>query len=64
MRGATWSASCIQYLGAPCGIWLWATTVSIELFSVELEAFAREVGASPTKQIVLVLDGAGWADWA
>jgi transposase len=27
---------------------------------VELEAFAQQVGASPTKQIVLVLDGAGW----
>jgi transposase len=44
--------------------WHLATTVNIELFSVELEAVAREVGASPTKQIVLVLDGAGWADWA
>jgi transposase len=40
-----------------------ATTVNIELFSVELEAFAREVGASPTKQLVLALDGAGWAGW-
>jgi transposase len=40
--------------------WHLATTVNIELFSVELDAFAREVGASPTKQIVLVLDGAGW----
>lgn len=36
--------------------------MSIELFSVELEAFAPEVGASSTKQIVLVLDGAGWHD--
>jgi DDE superfamily endonuclease len=27
---------------------------------VELAAFARAVGASPTKQIVLVLDQAGW----
>ena len=41
-------------------VWHLATTVNIELFSVELEAFARQVGASPTKQIVLVLDGAGW----
>jgi transposase len=41
-------------------VWHLATTVNIELFSVELDAFAREVGASPTKQIVLVLDGAGW----
>ena len=41
-------------------VWHLATTVNIELFSVELEAFAQEVGAGPTKQIVLVLDGAGW----
>jgi len=37
-----------------------ATTVSIPLFEVELAEFARQVGASPTKQIVLVLDRAGW----
>jgi len=37
-----------------------ATTVSIVLFEVAREAFARQVGASPTKQIVLVLDRAGW----
>ncbi len=41
-------------------MWHLATTVNIALFSVELAAFAREVGAGPTKQIVLVLDGAGW----
>jgi transposase len=41
-------------------VWHLATTVNIELFSVELEAFAQAVGAGPTKQIVLVLDGAGW----
>jgi transposase len=37
-----------------------ATTVSIPTFEVELAAFARQVGASPTRQIVLVLDRAGW----
>lgn len=37
-----------------------ATTVSIPLFEVELAAFAEQVGAGPTKQIVLVLDRAGW----
>jgi hypothetical protein len=41
-------------------IWHLATSVSSELFSVELDAFARAAGASPTKQLVLVLDGAGW----
>jgi transposase len=42
--------------------WHLATTVNIALFSVELEACADAVGAGPTKQIVLVLDGAGWHD--
>ena len=37
-----------------------ATSVSIPLFEAELAAFAQRVGASPTKQIVLVLDRAGW----
>jgi transposase len=37
-----------------------ATSVSIPLFEAELAAFAHAVGASPTKQIVLVLDRAGW----
>ena len=37
-----------------------ASTVSIPLFEVELAAVARAVGAGPTKQIVLVLDRAGW----
>ncbi len=36
-----------------------ASTVSIGLFEVELAAFAHAVGASPTKQIILVLDRAG-----
>jgi transposase len=43
-------------------VWHLASTVNIELFSLELDAFAHEIGASPTKQIVLVLDGAGWHD--
>ncbi len=37
-----------------------ATTVSIPVFEVELAEFARQAGASPTKQIVLMLDRAGW----
>lgn len=37
-----------------------ASTVLIPLFEVELVAFAQTVGASLTKQIVLVLDRAGW----
>jgi hypothetical protein len=41
-------------------VWHLATGVSTELFSAELAAFAGAVGAGPTKEIVLVLDGAGW----
>ena len=37
-----------------------ATSVSLALFAVELAAFAEAVGAGPDKQIVLVLDRAGW----
>ena len=37
-----------------------ASAVSIELFEVELAAFAEQVGAGPRKQIVLVLGQAGW----
>ena len=37
-----------------------ATSVSIPIFEVELAEFARQVGAGPHKQIVLVLDCAGW----
>jgi transposase len=36
-----------------------ATTVSIPVFAGELAEFARQAGASPRKQIVLVLDRAG-----
>jgi transposase len=35
-------------------------SVSLRLFETELDAFARALGAGPTKQIVLVLDRAGW----
>jgi hypothetical protein len=37
-----------------------ATSVSIPLFEVELEAFAHAAGAGPDKQIVLGLGRAGW----
>lgn len=36
------------------------SSVNIPLFEAELAAFAQAVGASPGKQIVLVLDRAGW----
>ncbi len=41
-------------------LWHIGTSVSIPLFNVSLEAFARQTGAGPDKQVVLVLDGAGW----
>lgn len=37
-----------------------ATSVSVPLFETELAAFATAVGASFSRQIVLVLDRAGW----
>jgi transposase len=37
-----------------------ATAVSMPLFEIELVAFAQQVGAGPSKQIVPVLDRAGW----
>ncbi len=41
-------------------LWHLATGVSAALFSTELAAFAAAAGAGPGKQIVLVLDQAGW----
>lgn len=37
-----------------------ASSVSIPLFAVELATFARQAGAGPDKELVLVLDRAGW----
>ena len=41
-------------------MWHLATGGSAELFSVELQAFAQAAGASPHKQLILVVDRAGW----
>jgi len=40
--------------------WLVLPTVNAEVFSLALEHFAREVGASTKKRIILVVDQAGW----
>lgn len=40
--------------------WLLMPTVSIEAFSAALTAFAAHVNAGPRRQILLVLDRAGW----
>jgi transposase len=51
------------YVHSTSGRTLWhiGTTVSIELFSASLAAFARQVRAGQqNRQVVLVLDRAGW----
>jgi transposase len=40
--------------------WRLFSTVRTDMFSQVLADFAQAVGAGPTKQIVLVLDGTGW----
>lgn len=40
--------------------WLVLPTVNVELFSMALREFAREIGAGEDKRILLVLDRAGW----
>jgi len=39
--------------------WLLLPTVSVEIFSIALSAFADEVESGPDKRIMLVLDRAG-----
>ena len=41
-------------------VWHLASGISTAVFSAELAAFAKAVSAGPQKQIVLVLDRAGW----
>jgi transposase len=40
--------------------WLLMPTVNTPVFALALAAFAQEQGAGPNKQILLVLDQAGW----
>lgn len=40
--------------------WLLLPTVSIAAYTLALKEFARAVGAGPDKQVILVLDQAGW----
>jgi hypothetical protein len=35
-------------------------TVNVELFSMALQEFAKEVGAGESKRVLLVVDRAGW----
>lgn len=41
-------------------VWFLLSEVSTERFAAVLAAFARSAGAGPDKELVLVLDGAGW----
>jgi transposase len=52
----------VAFVHPPSGQNLWhlATSVSTELFSIELDAFAHQAGASVRHELVLVLDHAGW----
>lgn len=40
--------------------WLVMPTVNTEVFNIALAQFARDIGVSQEKQIILILDGAGW----
>lgn len=40
--------------------WHLCSTVNLDVFAVSLAQFAAQVGAGPTRQILLVLDRAGW----
>lgn len=42
--------------------WFILPTVSAEVMSLALAAFARAIGAGPRKRILLVIDRAGWHD--
>ena len=41
-------------------MWFIADGVNTSLFSALLASFAAEVGASPDKRVIFVLDSAGW----
>lgn len=41
-------------------VWFLADTVNTAMFSAILTAFAADVGAGRDKQVLLVIDGAGW----
>jgi transposase len=43
-----------------CTLWLLRPTVSMAAFTVALSEFAQAVGAGQGKQVLSVLDGAGW----
>ena len=40
--------------------WLILPTVNVELFSMALDEFAKEVGAGKDKHVLLVVDQGGW----
>jgi hypothetical protein len=40
--------------------WHLGSGISVELYSRSLAAFAQQAGAGPTKELVVVVDQAGW----
>jgi transposase len=40
--------------------WLLLPSVNVEVFTIALQQFAQAISAGPERQIVLVLDRAGW----
>ena len=40
--------------------WFLLPRVNVDWFNLALEHFAKALGAGQTKQILLVIDGAGW----
>jgi hypothetical protein len=56
--GPTSKASCDPR--AERFVWLILPTVNVELFSMALGEFAKEVGAGERKHVLLVVDKAGW----
>jgi hypothetical protein len=44
--------------------WQLLPTVNSDTFTLALADFAQQAGAGPTKQLVVVLDGAGWHEGA
>jgi hypothetical protein len=64
-RGASgrWSRSIRALAGAPASgrtQWHLGSSITVELFTRSLAAFAQQAGAGPSKEIFLVLDRAGW----
>lgn len=61
-RGPLWETFQYAFVHPASGQteWLLLPTVNVNVFTLALQHFAQVVGATKQKQIVLVLDRAGW----